>query len=214
MNNDKNWQSAAKRIDMKPIKGWESLYSITQTGEVYSIRNNKFLKSRLSMDGYKRVCLCDDSKRYEFRVARLVADAFIDNPENKPQVNHIDYNRINDYVDNLEWCTNLENSLYSFDADKFEKPENYKVYTFTNVYNGNRFSIIGITNVAKQFGCSNKNFKALIYKYANTEMYIKQGIFKGLRIDSEYLKVQRLSLLGVDSSESKCGTSLMDEDIV
>jgi len=45
-------------------------------------------------------------------------------------------------------------------------------------------------------------------------MYVKQGMFKGLRIDSEYLKVQRLSQSGVDSSESKCGTSQVDEDIV
>lgn len=214
MKNNENWQSAAKQIDMKPIKGWESLYSITKTGEVYSHRRSQFLKPRLSMDGYKRVCLCDDKKRYEFRVARLVAEAFIENPDNKPQVNHIDYNRVNDYVDNLEWCTNLENSLYSFNADKFIRPENFKVYTFTNVYNSNSFSVIGIKNVARQFGCSSKNFTALIYKYANTGMYVKQGIFKGLRLDSEYLKVQRLSQSGVDSSESKCGTSLVDEDIV
>ena len=125
-----------------------------------------------------------------------------------------DYNRINDSINNLEWCTNLENSRYSFNKKRYMIPETYKVYTFTNIFNGNSFSIVGISNVAKQFGCSKKNFKACITKYSNTGMYVKQGIFKGLRIDSEYLKVQRLSLSGVDSSESKCRTPKKGEDIV
>lgn len=208
MNNNEKWQSAAKQIIMKPIKGFEELYSITEDGNVYSIRRNKFLKPRLSMDGYKRVCLCDDTKRYEFRIARLVADAFVSNPENKEQVNHKDYNRLNDAVDNLEWCSNYENSHYSFDNNRFSIPKDYKVYTFTNIYNNKSFSIIGMANVAKQFGCSRKNFNAIVTKYTNTGKYVKQGFFKGLRVDSEYLKVQRLSQMGVGSSESKCETSL------
>lgn len=71
-------------------------------------------------------------------------------------------------------------------------PKNFKVYTFTNIYNGKAFTIIGTLNVAKQFGCSRKNFMATITKYANTGNYVKYGFFKGLRVDSEYLKVQRL----------------------
>jgi hypothetical protein len=149
MNNNENWQSAAKQILMVPIKGWESLYKISEDGQVYSIRRSKFLKPRLSMDGYRRVCLCNDTKRFEFRVSRLVAEAFIPNPDNKLQVNHKDYNTLHDYIDNLEWCNNYENAHYSYDAGRYMRPENYKVYTFTNVYNGKVFSIIGITNVAR-----------------------------------------------------------------
>jgi hypothetical protein len=214
MNNNENRKSAAKQIELKQIPGWEGLYSISQNGDVYSIKSNKFLKPRQSMDGYNRVCFCINGSRYEQRVAKLVAMTYIPNPENKPQVNHKDYNRINDSIDNLEWCTNLENSKYSFNEKRYMIPETYKVYTFTNIFNGNSFSIIGISNVAKQFGCSKKNFKACITKYVNSNMYVKQGFFKGLRIDSEYLKVQRLSLSGVDSSESKCRTPEKGEDIV
>lgn len=202
-----NGQSAAKQIERKPIKGWEGLYEITNDGQVYSIKRNTYLKPRLSMDGYRRVCLCNNNIRREYRVARLVAEAFIDNPENKPEVNHKDYDRQNDIVENLEWTTNYENAYYSYKANRYEIPENYKAYTFTNVYNGKAFTIIGINNVAKQFHCTAKNFKAIIVKYANTGAYVKQGIFKGLRVDSEYLKVQRLSQSGVDSSESKCKES-------
>ena len=210
----KNGKSAAKQIMMKPIKGWEGLYEITEDGKVFSIKRNIFLKPRESMDGYMRVCLCKDKLRREYRIARLVAETFIENMENKPEVNHKDYNRKNNSVDNLEWVTGKENSHYSFKENRYLIPETYKVYTFTNVYNGKAFSIIGINNVAKQFHCTAKNFKAIICKYANTGMYVKQGIFKGLRVDSEYLKVQRLSQSGVGSSGPKCKASLQDEDIV
>lgn len=206
----KNGQSAAKQIERKPIRGWEGLYEITNNGKVYSLKRGIYLKPRLSMDGYQRVCLCDNNKRREYRVARLVAEAFIENPLNKPEINHKDFNRKNDVVDNLEWSTNYENAHYSYDNKRYKIPTNYKAYTFTNVYNGKAFTIIGINNVAKQFHCTAKNFKAIIVKYANTGCFVKQGIFKGLRVDSEYLKVQRLSQSGVDSSESKCKESLKD----
>ena len=202
-----NGQSAAKQIERKPIKGWEGLYEITNDGQVYSIKRNTYLKPRLSMDGYRRVCLCDNNKRREYRIARLVAEAFIENTEDKSQVNHKDYNRQNDCMDNLEWVTNYENALYSYNHNKFNNPGTYKAYTFTNVYNGKAFTIVGIKNVAKQFHCTAKNFMAILTKYNNTGAFVKQGIFKGLRIDSEYLKVQRLSQSGVDSSESKCKES-------
>ena len=203
----KNGKSAAKQIVMKPIAGWEGLYEITEDGKVYSLKRNIFLKPRLSMDGYNRVCLCNDKFRREYRVARLVAETFLEKPIDKTQVNHKDYNRQNDTMDNLEWVTDYENTYYSFKEDRFLIPETYKVYTFTNVYNGKAFSIIGINNVAKQFHCTAKNFKAIICKYANTGMYVKQGIFKGLRVDSEYLKVQRLSQSGVGPSGPKCKAS-------
>ena len=189
-----NRQSAAKQVKMKSIPGWEDLYSITEDGRVFSKRYNKFLKPRESMDGYNRVALQKDGYRREYRIARLVALTYLPNPDNKKQVNHKDYNRKNDFIDNLEWVTPKENSDYSFKKEsRFKIPETYKAYTFTNIYNNKSFTIIGIKNVAKQFGCSIKNFKACITKYANTGKYVKNGYFKGLKVDSEYLKVQRLS---------------------
>ena len=214
MTENKNGQSAAKQIILKDIKGFEGLYKISNDGKVWSEYKRDYLKPRLSMDGYERVALSKNNKRYEYRVARLVAETFVENPENKPQVNHIDYNVRNNWYENLEWCDNYENSHYSYDVGRFMTKREYKVYTFTNVYNGDSFSIIGISNVAKKFASSKKNFKAIIKKYANTGMYVKQGIFKGLRIDSEYLEVQRLENNLVDSSESKCGTPVKGEDIV
>ena len=208
MKNNENGQSAAKQIILKDVKGFEGLYKISNDGKVWSEYKKDFLKSRLSMDGYERVALSSNGKRYEYRVSRLVAEAFVENPDNLPQVNHKDYNTKNNWYENLEWCDNYTNSHYSYDAGRFMTKRQYKVYTFTNVFNGEAFSIIGITNVAKKFASSKKNFKAIIKKYANTGMYVKQGIFKGLRIDSEYLEVQRLESDLVGSSEPKCGTPI------
>ena len=98
MNNKENGQSAAEQIITKPIKGWEDKYTISSDGKVYSIRTGKFLKPRLSLDGYERVCLCDGPIKREYRVHRLVAEAFIDNPENLPQINHKDFNKLNNYI--------------------------------------------------------------------------------------------------------------------
>lgn len=227
MNNIENGQSAAKQVLIKPIKGWEDKYLIYSDGRVFSLRRGKFLTPRLSADGYERVCLCDDAKRYEYRVHRLVAENFLDNPDNLPQVNHKDFNRRNNWLQNLEWCTNYENAHYSIDHNRkgfgnqksMRNPENgqftvVKTYKFTNVFNNKSFTIIGLKNVAKQFGCSIKNVTAILTRYANTGAYVKQGMFKGLRVDSEYLKVQRLADNGVASSEAKCETSHVDEDIV
>ena len=217
-----NGQSAAKQISLKQIKGWETLYSISEDGRVFSHRKQNFLKPRLSMDGYNRVCLYGEKGKYEYRVARLVAETFIENPdiENKSQVNHIDFNRLNDSICNLEWVTPKENSnhsinnLYKSDFRKSNGEFVKKAYTFTNVYNYNEFIIIGIDEISNQFKCSKKNVKAILSKYSNTGMFVKSGLFKGLKIDSEYLKVQRLGQSSVDPSGSKCETSQVDEDIV
>ena len=224
MNNIKNGQSAAEQI-FKPVRGWEGLYEVTNDGKVFSIRSNRFLKPRLSCDGYERVALCKDGKNYEMRVHRLVAEAFIDNPHNLSQVNHKDFNKQNNWFENLEWCTNYENSHYSM---RHNRPgfgnqksirnsitgrfDNCKIYTFTNVYNNKQFSIIGMKNILNQFKCSLKNVTAILCKYANTGMYVKQGYFKGLRINTQYLKVHRPTTNhGVGESSPKYWISFEQE---
>lgn len=97
----------------KPIEGYEGLYEVSNLGRVRSLpratTKGKVLKPRLTKFGYARVNLWRNGKSRLFLVHRLVAAAFISNPENKPQVNHIDENKANNCADNLEWCTNLEN---------------------------------------------------------------------------------------------------------
>lgn len=97
---------------MKPIKGYEGLYAITEDGQVWSYISNKFLNKRVQKrDGYELVNLYKDGKQKTFQVHRLVAEAFIPNPENKPTVDHKDRNKLNNCVENLKWATTKEQAM-------------------------------------------------------------------------------------------------------
>ncbi len=91
----------------KDIKGFEGLYQVSTQGQVKSRRG--ILKPYINHKGYLKVCLSKDGVKYKKRVNRLVAEAFIENPLNLPQVNHKDRNKNNNAVSNLEWCTAKEN---------------------------------------------------------------------------------------------------------
>lgn len=94
---------------MKDIKGYEGLYAITEDGRVWSYRRNKYLSIKTRADGYQEVLLSVGGIHNTCKIHRLVAEAYIPNPDNKPQVNHKDENRTNNNVNNLEWATNEEN---------------------------------------------------------------------------------------------------------
>ena len=92
----------------------ETNYSISDLGNVRNNKTGKLLSQR-TQQGYKHVTLALGNKKVKScRVHRLVAIAFIDNPKNKPYVNHIDCDRSNNKVSNLEWCTRRENVLHSY----------------------------------------------------------------------------------------------------
>jgi hypothetical protein len=74
---------------MKDIKGYEGLYAVTENGEVWSYKTNKFLKASDNGFGYLFVCLCNNGKSKKYKVHRLVAEAYIDNPDNLPAIDHI-----------------------------------------------------------------------------------------------------------------------------
>lgn len=95
----------------KPVAGYEGLYEISNLGKVKN-RHGKNLKIPLSHTGYPRIELWKNGKMKHFYVHRLVALAFVDNPEGLPQVNHKDENKKNNRSDNLEWCTQSENLNY------------------------------------------------------------------------------------------------------
>lgn len=98
----------------KDVVGYEGLYEVSNLGRVRNARRGRTIAIHERAHGYFGVMLCDrkrDKDRHgkHFSVHRLVAEAFIPNPNNYPQVNHIDENKKNNCVDNLEWCTHLYN---------------------------------------------------------------------------------------------------------
>lgn len=94
------------------IEGYGGRYQVTSWGRVYDSVTGRFLKPEIHCKGYLRVDLFDkNGKRKHHKVHRLVAKAFIDNPRNLPQVNHIDGNNQNNSITNLEWVNNKENAI-------------------------------------------------------------------------------------------------------
>ncbi len=110
-------------MEFKSIEGFPE-YRIYQDGHVYSCRSKKVLKPNITRNGYKQVSLCQNGGQYIKRIHRLVAEHFIDNPENKPQVDHIDRNKTNNMYWNLRWVTpseNKENTKVRIDSKFGEK---------------------------------------------------------------------------------------------
>ena len=96
----------------EPIIGYENLYKINNYGEVLSLRSNKILKPNNNGIGYFIIQLCKNGKRKNYLIHRLVAEHFLDNPNNLPEVNHKDEDKSNNFVNNLEWCKHKYNMNY------------------------------------------------------------------------------------------------------
>lgn len=112
---------------MIDVKGYEGLYAISNCGEVWSYRKNIFLKPFLAR-GYFKVRLCKDGNNKQVLVHRLVAETFLPNPQNLPQINHKDENKQNNCVGNLEWCDTKYNINYGRHNEKVAKIHCKKVY--------------------------------------------------------------------------------------
>lgn len=97
---------------MKDIIGYEGLYAVTSCGKVWSYRLNKFMKLWDNGAGYLKVRLKKDNKSKIYYIHRLVAEAYIPNPNDYPEVNHKSEIKSDNSISNLEWCTDAYNNLY------------------------------------------------------------------------------------------------------
>jgi hypothetical protein len=180
----------------KDIPGYENYYQISNTGKVKSFVSNKILKPITDKDGYLRVCLCVNQKRKSHIIHRIVAKVFIPNPQNKPHINHLDFNITNNCVSNLEWCTPKENILYSYNEGRINPPKYWKNKFSYNHHsskevlqydiNGTVINKYGSAHEAmRQTGIDNKHISGVargerktaggfIWKYSNEEKLLNR----------------------------------------
>lgn len=161
--------------ELFPIKGYEGIYSITKEGKIFShtVRHgfgNKFIKPVYYL-GYQRVRLWKDSTGKTLKVHRLVAQTFIPNPENKPQVNHINAIKDDNRVDNLEWCTCKENISHAIKNNLYYKNRG------TN-HKDNKLSISDVLSIRDMFnnsGLSERKIAKLFNVGKSSVRLIKLG---------------------------------------
>ena len=100
--------------DFKLITGYGNKYYINKNGIVINKKTGRELKAYITKNGYKMITLCYNNKSKKIFLHRLLATLFLPNPFNKPFINHIDGNKLNNDINNLEWCTSHENNLHAW----------------------------------------------------------------------------------------------------
>lgn len=168
-------------MEGKIIEGWED-YIIYPNGNLYSLLSNSFLKKKIDRYGYVVYHTIKGKNKYP-TAHRLVAMAFISNPDNLPQVNHKDGNKLNNNIENLEWCTAKQNTIHKCHilgimpiryGDKKVKVTNImtnEIKIFQSGAEAGRYYNIDQTTVSKKIrehhittrNCKTKNLKFEFY---------------------------------------------------
>lgn len=168
----------------KDIRNYEGLYQVSNIGRVKSFRKSTkygceseyILKPYLASNGYYQVTLYDNTVKHKFSVHRLVAEAFIPNPNDYPQINHKDENRLNNEVSNLEWCTAEYNNAYGTARIRRIETTSIPVEQLTvdghiiAIYRSVRIAseIIGVARSSLRYAVLNgTNCKGYFWKYSD-----------------------------------------------
>ena len=97
----------------KDIPGYEGLYAVNRSGDIWSYYAGRNIKANRSYRGYYSVGLRKKGLRKWFMLHRLIGQAFLENPDSKRYINHKDFNKANNTVDNIEWVTASENMMHA-----------------------------------------------------------------------------------------------------
>ena len=173
----------------KPIKGYEGLYEVSNMGRVKRLpytcigytKGHKrlylrtfqggILKGTICKNGYYRVTLTKNGVNKYYHVHRLVAEAFIENPNNLPFINHRDETRTNNWVDNLEWCTCQYNNTYGNarkrSAASYSRNRSYPVKMYS-VYGEFIKTFPSVKDAAKEVGVTHNSLLRAISKVRKT----------------------------------------------
>ena len=206
----------------KDIEGYEGVYQVSTCGNIKSlakprkngnsrcyIQKEKLLKQSFTSTGYKKVELYKDGKRKSFKVHRLVAIAFIPNPDNKPEVNHIDGNKINNNIDNLEWVTSSENTIHAYETGLSPNKKELDEIRIIELYNKGTSK----EEISRMFDVSNVVI-ARILKENGIRLRTKSEAYDKYHLDeldlNELLKTRTQKQL---AEELGCSQSLISKKI-
>ena len=155
--------------EWRDIAGYEGLYAVSSLGEIYSYHSMRIMKTRDNGRGYRMVGLHRDGQIKCLYVHRIVADAFLDNPDNLPEVNHKDANKSNNAVDNLEWVSSrqnydhaLENNLYERGADRRCSKLTEADVRYIKEHCVKFDPVFGIKPLAERFGVSSGTVESVV----------------------------------------------------
>lgn len=155
-------QNFLRNETWKDIHEYEGLYQVSSLGNVRRIRPDgcfHILCNCIGKDNYYIIKLCKENKPHTFYVHRLVAEEFIENPHDYPQVNHIDGDKHNNCVNNLEWCTNKQNLEHSYKTGlkglsavvQMDCETGEIINRFRSTHEAGRF--VGVTNSSISSAC-------------------------------------------------------------
>ena len=179
--------------EWREIPGYEGKYFISSFGNVKVVYkwikdNEKILSPMLNKDGYYQVNLSIRKKVKHHRIHRLVAEAFIENPNGYPMVNHKDENKLNNHADNLEWCDQTYNIRYGTRTQRcFEtmKRNNRRRYILTSkeVEEIRRTCVpydyeLGIKSMARKYGVSPTAITNIIHMKTWKDKALKEDEFE------------------------------------
>lgn len=143
------------------IKDYEGIYQVSNFGRVKRVKLGRILKGYTNTSGYLQVGLYKNRVKYPKTIHRLVAEAFIQNPENKLDVNHVDEDKTNNRVDNLEWSTRKENLNHGTRNERAGKSKSIPIIAI-NIKNGEYTEFYGASECARQLGLDQSSITKVI----------------------------------------------------
>ena len=189
-------------MNTKAIKNYEELYTVSENGTVTSIKTGRVLKQELikrSNTNYKRIALSKDGKVTRFQIHQLVAIHFIDNPEDKEYINHIDNNGENNLYTNLEWCTHSENMIHAQKQGRlFYSQSKGGIAAGVKSYEKTRLKYEEFVD---------KKFGHIVIKQIESLGKHPRGIVKCTKCDKEYYSLLERIILGKQTMCKKCSSS-------
>ena len=168
---------------LNALKGYEGLYQISDNSEVINIKTGLSLKPWINNKGYQCIDLVKDGKRKHLLLHRLMAEAFVPNPEDNPIVLHLDNNKLNTDPDNLAWGTYSENNAQAIrdGLNKVPRPDNKKDFIITDgCGNSSPLYYHGLDAIINIIGYGNTQIgHNLVYRHDK----IKQGDYQGYYVE-------------------------------